>query len=359
MTADNVTAASLTVRLMDLARQARAIAGRGTGYLPGEFETLADNLDEFAAASEAKTHSPETVGRSLADMHDASFGNPEWRTGILSISGADEGAVHGFFDDCRIMIHELAPDALVEIPHQRFRVVFRGETAPDRNIVDVIEAVAALFKKDIPQIKPLFSGNETTLKENLAPDTAIEYARRLRAAGAVCHVRPMPPSREESEAFAVVQSALKQLAEMERTLAETASLKQKMESLAKKQQRQLAELIGAGPWKMERLKNETNRNHAELTRLGPLVQAGMQKLFIEDKILMGVTKGLLTGSARRLKPDLPETIFEPLDEAAFEAAVDTPALAAILETLKRFQQHELAVEALRRDFENSAYWNPQ
>jgi len=223
----------------------------------------------------------------------------------------------------------------------------------------VIEAVAALFKKDIQQIKPLFSGNETPLKENLEPGAALLYARRLRAAGAVCHVRPMPPSPEEIDAFATVKTALEQLTEMERTLAETRSLKQKMESLAKKQQRQLAEIIGAGPWKMERLKAETARNHAELTRLGPLVQAGTQKLFIEDKIAMGVPKGLLAGMARRLKPDLPETVFEPLDEAAFEAAADTPALAAILDTLKRFRQHEAAVESLRREFENSAYWNPQ
>lgn len=69
-----------------------------------------------------------------------------------------------------------------------YAVVFDGTIDPSRDVREVKENLAALFKKDVSGIAHLFSGKPVTLKKNLDAATAEKYKKILAKAGATCRI---------------------------------------------------------------------------------------------------------------------------------------------------------------------------
>ena len=65
---------------------------------------------------------------------------------------------------------------------QKYRIIFKGEVLPDTNLETVKQKLAAFYKDDIKQAKPLFSGKRYVLKENTTLDYAL-FAAVLRKWG--------------------------------------------------------------------------------------------------------------------------------------------------------------------------------
>ncbi|UCH97444.1 MAG: hypothetical protein JSV88_11480 [Candidatus Aminicenantes bacterium] len=74
---------------------------------------------------------------------------------------------------------------------QKYRVIFRGEIAPQANPEEVKQNLAALYKVDIKKIDQLFSGKKFVLKENIDWEAAQEFAGQVEKAGARCTIVKM------------------------------------------------------------------------------------------------------------------------------------------------------------------------
>lgn len=65
-----------------------------------------------------------------------------------------------------------------------FDIVFRGDILPGKNLVEVKQRLAQLFKADEAKINQLFSGAAVPLKRNLEKAVADKYVAALNQAGA-------------------------------------------------------------------------------------------------------------------------------------------------------------------------------
>lgn len=82
-----------------------------------------------------------------------------------------------------------------------FDIVFRGDIAVGHTLPQVKQRMAALFKRDLAQIEPLFSGVPVPLKKSVDPESAEKYQKVLAQAGALVEIRPAgtlkaPPVRK-------------------------------------------------------------------------------------------------------------------------------------------------------------------
>ncbi len=87
---------------------------------------------------------------------------------------------------------------------QRYNVVFRGEALESFSLDQVKKGVAALYKRDVEAVEPLFDGGIHTLIEGLEAAKASLVLDKLRAAGAIAYLEevsapeaaaaPAPPS---------------------------------------------------------------------------------------------------------------------------------------------------------------------
>lgn len=71
-----------------------------------------------------------------------------------------------------------------------FDIVFRGDIAVGHTLPQVKQRMAALFKRDLAQIEPLFSGVPVPLKKSVDPASAEKYQKVLAQAGALVEIRP-------------------------------------------------------------------------------------------------------------------------------------------------------------------------
>lgn len=72
---------------------------------------------------------------------------------------------------------------------ERFDVVFRGDIAPGQVLLQVKQRLAALFKRELAQIEPLFSGAPVALKKDIDQISAEKYKKVLAQAGALVEIR--------------------------------------------------------------------------------------------------------------------------------------------------------------------------
>ncbi|MDN3640845.1 hypothetical protein QWY82_18745 [Simiduia curdlanivorans] len=82
----------------------------------------------------------------------------------------------------------------------RFDIVFRGDIAPGQVLPQVKQRLAALFKRELAQIEPLFSGAPVALKKDVDQLSAEKYKKVLAQAGALVEIREAgtlkaPPAR--------------------------------------------------------------------------------------------------------------------------------------------------------------------
>jgi hypothetical protein len=89
---------------------------------------------------------------------------------------------------------------------QHYRIVFRGQIAPDTSIDTVKANLARLFKTDEAKIERLFVGRDVILKKGLDQEEAERYCAHLAKAGALCEMvlassdTPPPPPAAKPQA---------------------------------------------------------------------------------------------------------------------------------------------------------------
>lgn len=89
---------------------------------------------------------------------------------------------------------------------QQFDVFFRGDIVAGQTIVEVKERLANLFKLELAQVEPLFSGRPTAIRRNLDEATAKKYEQALLKIGAVVELRPV--KIEEASAIQAAETSV-------------------------------------------------------------------------------------------------------------------------------------------------------
>ncbi len=69
-----------------------------------------------------------------------------------------------------------------------YRVIFKGETDPNKDVGSVKQALAGLFKIDAGAVEQLFSGQPVVIKKDIDQATANQYQAALEKIGAYCQV---------------------------------------------------------------------------------------------------------------------------------------------------------------------------
>jgi len=77
---------------------------------------------------------------------------------------------------------------------KNYKIIFTGEIVPGYDTGKVKKNLADLFKVNIEQIKPLFTGKPVVIKENLEQEKAKRYEDILNRAGALCRIESAPES---------------------------------------------------------------------------------------------------------------------------------------------------------------------
>ncbi len=82
---------------------------------------------------------------------------------------------------------------------QKFKVVFKGDIEPDRDISEVKANLIKIFNTTPDKIEKLFSGKKLTLNNNLDEISAQNYVSELLTAGVICTIEPMPLQRSAQQ----------------------------------------------------------------------------------------------------------------------------------------------------------------
>jgi uncharacterized membrane protein YhaH (DUF805 family) len=70
------------------------------------------------------------------------------------------------------------------MPHNKYKIVFKGELMPDTERDEVIDQLAKLFKSERSKISALFEGGPIALKRDLSSEAADKYFAALQRTGA-------------------------------------------------------------------------------------------------------------------------------------------------------------------------------
>jgi len=70
----------------------------------------------------------------------------------------------------------------------RYRILWTGEVLEKKDVQQVKQNLAALFKVDVSKVEDFFTGRRDTVKRNIDYETALKYQRALERAGAVCRI---------------------------------------------------------------------------------------------------------------------------------------------------------------------------
>lgn len=84
--------------LRELAARAQDLGIMAKGHVPDEFKTISANLVEFAEGLEKRTHSRQTIAKSMRNMYEDTYLVDSWLTPVVTIGGLDSVAVETFFD---------------------------------------------------------------------------------------------------------------------------------------------------------------------------------------------------------------------------------------------------------------------
>lgn len=76
----------------------------------------------------------------------------------------------------------------------QYKVIFHGELSPGKNIDDVKQSLAALYKIPVTKLTPWFSNSPMVIKEKIDYKTASKYKQAFEQAGAICHIEEMQNS---------------------------------------------------------------------------------------------------------------------------------------------------------------------
>ena len=71
-----------------------------------------------------------------------------------------------------------------------YKVIFKGDVAPDRTVPEVKQSLASLMQAHVEQIDTLFSGQAIVIKKNLSYDHAARYVAAFQDIGALAEIRP-------------------------------------------------------------------------------------------------------------------------------------------------------------------------
>lgn len=73
---------------------------------------------------------------------------------------------------------------------ETYRIVFKGEILPSKDIAVVKVSLAHIFSLKTPQVQALFSGKSVSVKRGLDPETAEKFRKAFERAGALVYVVP-------------------------------------------------------------------------------------------------------------------------------------------------------------------------
>ncbi len=74
----------------------------------------------------------------------------------------------------------------------RYNIIFDGQTAPDKDIQAVKDALIRTLKTDERSIEMLFTGKPVMIKRNVDAAVAQKYQKAFEAAGAICKIGAIP-----------------------------------------------------------------------------------------------------------------------------------------------------------------------
>ena len=74
----------------------------------------------------------------------------------------------------------------------RYNIIFDGQTAPDKDIQAVKDALIRTLKTDARSIEMLFTGKPVMIKRNVDAAVAQKYQKTFEAAGAICTIDAIP-----------------------------------------------------------------------------------------------------------------------------------------------------------------------
>lgn len=79
---------------------------------------------------------------------------------------------------------------------ETYKVVLSGKSVKNKDMAEVKQRMASLFKTSAPVIEKLFARRKPVVKKNLSLEKANRYAKAIEKAGAACYVKKMAPSAE-------------------------------------------------------------------------------------------------------------------------------------------------------------------
>ncbi|HEX19428.1 MAG TPA: hypothetical protein ENG78_01170, partial [Acidiferrobacteraceae bacterium] len=72
---------------------------------------------------------------------------------------------------------------------ENYKIIFEGRLVEGRDVDDVKQQLARLFKTDAAQIEQLFNSAPAILKSGLDFSTAAKYEAALKKAGVLCRIK--------------------------------------------------------------------------------------------------------------------------------------------------------------------------
>jgi hypothetical protein len=81
---------------------------------------------------------------------------------------------------------------LLKMEEKTYRIIFRGNVVPGRDLETAKQNLAHLYHVDVKQVESLFSGKMFVLKENISLDEAQKHMFHFEEAGVVCEIEEMP-----------------------------------------------------------------------------------------------------------------------------------------------------------------------
>ncbi len=78
----------------------------------------------------------------------------------------------------------------------RYQVIFKGEMLLGKEKPDVIANLSRFYKKSIPTISQLFTGDPVTIKGPTDFWSAAEHVRQFKECGAICHIQLVEPTAQ-------------------------------------------------------------------------------------------------------------------------------------------------------------------
>jgi len=88
----------------------------------------------------------------------------------------------------------------------RYNIIFDGQTAPEKDIQAVKDALIRTLKTNERSIEMLFTGKPVMIKRNVDAAVAQKYQKAFETAGAICRIEAIPASQGDQPITGALKS---------------------------------------------------------------------------------------------------------------------------------------------------------